>query len=200
MNPTTIESVGHSTPVLDLARRLHDTVAQRLVGIAYLLAAERQLSPELTARCRDEVEAALGELRDVLSSVGESNDAAADRGAGVEAEAQALLEAFPALELDWTPEDCAGIEPAGVVESFLVEGLRNVRKHAQPTEVAVAVTAEDGVVVIEVANDGVRPRTGASCGVGRRLLEVEASLNGALVQSAPAGPGRWSHRLILPRS
>ena len=198
IDPIAIDHGGRPAPVLELARRLHETVAQRLAGIAYLLAADRQLSAELTDRCRSEVEAALAEMREVLSSVGAVEDSAVDRGAGVAREVRALLEEFPALELRWSPEEHAGIGPAGLVEGFMIEGLRNVRKHAQPSKVVVEVLEERGVVVLEVLNDGVGGERGASCGVGRRLLELEASLHGALVESAPVGGERWSLRLILP--
>ena len=204
IDPSTVVVGGPSAPVLDLARRLHDTVAQRLAGIAYLLAAEPRLSAELTDRCRSEVEAAMTEMREALSSVGSVEDSSSPAGGGaasVEGEARALREAFPAVELRHNPEDWAGIGPQGLVGSFLAEALRNVRKHATPDGVVVEVArGPDAVVVVSVANDGVGSRRagGRGTGIGRRLLEVEASLHGALVESGPAGRGRWSARLIVP--
>jgi len=202
IDPRAVDVAAPSAPVLDLARRLHDTVAQRLAGIAYLLAAESALSPETAARCRDEVEAALAEMRDALSSVAAAPEEAAgpSPAACASEEAEALREAFPAVELRWDPEEQAGVGPEGLVGSFLAEALRNARKHARPSEVVVRVAEEEGVVVVSVLNDGVGRRRGPTggTGVGRRLLEVEASLHGALVESAPAGRGRWAARLILP--
>lgn len=196
MHTTAVARTGAPAPELDLARRLHHTVAQRLAGLAYLLAADQPLADEALDRCRSEVEAALSELRDALSSV--SVASGGERGGDVDAELRALLDAFPALDLQWRGDDVLETEPGCLVEGFLVEALRNIRKHAQPTQVVVDVAEEPGVTVVEVANDGIIRRKRASCGAGRRLLELEASLHGALVESARQGAGRWSQRLILP--
>ena len=196
-DPSVLDGGAGPAPVLDLARRLHDTVAQRLAGLSYLLAADRELSAEATDRCRVEVEAALVEMRDALSSVATPALAGAPAAGVLEEEVRALLGSAPGLEFDWAPEDHAGIGRAGLVEGFLAEAIRNVRKHSRPTEVTVSVVRHGGAVVVEVVNDGVSPRRGGSCGVGRRLLEVEASLHGALVESGPADPGHWAMRLIL---
>src|SRR4051812_24315547 len=46
---------------LELARRLHDTVAQRLAGLSYLLSMPERGQADALARCRAEVDAALDE-------------------------------------------------------------------------------------------------------------------------------------------
>lgn len=191
--------VGHAEPArsVRLAQRLHDTVAQRLAGIACLLAADGPLPDEAVDRCRCEVEAALGELRDVLTSVA---SAAPDTSSTIDmrTELEALLTAFPAVDLRWMSPDAVELAPGGLIEKFLAEALRNIRKHACPTQVAIYVIHDHGATVIDVVNDGVAPRKASSCGVGRRLLEVEAALHGALVEFKQQRPGRWLQRLILP--
>ena len=185
-----------SASALELARRIHHTVAQRLAGIAYLLAADRESPDEALDRCRSEVEAALGELHEALSSVRVPTAGAG--GTDVGAELRALLDAFPAVDLRWRWHDPGDIGPDELVERFLVEALRNVRKHAEPKQVHVDLNEAPGVTVVEVVNDGTINRRTPSCRAGRQLLEVEASLYGAVVQSAPKDTDRWSQRLILP--
>lgn len=186
-----------TAPVFELARRLHHTVAQRLAGMSYLLAADSRLPGELLDRCRSEVDAALSELRDALASVESGGNWAGDAGQ-VDIEVRALLAAFPDVDLRWRRDLELEADRAGLVENFLVEGLRNVRKHAKPTRVEVTVCRGESVTVLEIGNDGVsRPRS-ATCGMGRRLLELEASLQGSLVESVAIGGDRWAQRIILP--
>jgi signal transduction histidine kinase len=181
---------------IELARRLHDTVAQRLAGLSYLLAAVEPRQDDPLGRCRVEIDAALSELRDVLSSVG----SAAPRDARMEvaAELHALLDQFPFADLDCALDEALATEPRSLVATFLIEALRNCRKHSTPTRISVEVTHGPEVTLISVVNDGVNGRRGPSCGAGRRLLEVEASLHGGLIESTPRASGHWHQRLILP--
>jgi len=181
---------------LELARRLHDTVAQRLAGLSYLLATSENGRVETVDRCRAEVDAALDELRDVLTSVGAAPQR--DARGGVLAELRLLQTHHPGAAFDVPLPEIMAVEPRSLVSAFLAEGLRNVRKHASPARVAVTVACDVDVVSIAIVTDGVRSRRGPSCGAGRRLLEVEASLCGGLVESAPAARGHWCQRLILP--
>jgi hypothetical protein len=66
---TTVDMMTTVNEPLELARRLHDTVAQRLAGLSYLLSASEPC-PEALAFCRAEVDAALDELRDALTTIG----------------------------------------------------------------------------------------------------------------------------------
>jgi signal transduction histidine kinase len=181
---------------IDLARQLHDTVAQRLAGLSYLLASDAPLSGDTLELCRTSVQAALDELRDALASIAVAGGDC--HRVELDTERRVLSDTFPAADVRWRCDGLLEIERASLVESFLIEALRNVRKHAQPTEVTVDTAKREGVTMLRVANDGVGPMTGSSCGVGRHLLEVEASLHGALVQSGPDGAGRWMQCLILP--
>jgi nitrate/nitrite-specific signal transduction histidine kinase len=181
---------------IELARRLHDTVAQRLAGLSYLLASVPEHSDALE-QCRAEVDAALGELRDALGSVG-APSVRRDAYEEVLAELRLLRAEFEDLELHHRLADAFEAGPQTLVAAFLAEALRNVRKHAAPNRVSVDVVHQHDVTFVIVLNDGVKPRRGRSCGAGRRLLEVEASLHGSLVDSSPAEPGCWRQQLILP--
>jgi signal transduction histidine kinase len=194
MSPVSIAEmpVGES---VELARRLHDTVAQRLAGLSYLLATAPERNEALD-RCRVEVDAALGELREALTCVGSC--AGRDVRAETLVELRKLRGRFPAAELDIPVEEVLQSGPRSLVGTFLVEALRNIRKHAVPTRVSVDVLHEPEVTSVTIVNDGVRAQRGSSCGAGRRLLEIEASLHGGLVESTPVEAGRWCQRLILP--
>jgi signal transduction histidine kinase len=180
---------------LELARRLHDTVAQRLAGLSYLLSTSEPC-PEALAFCRSEVDAALYELRDALTTVG--SGCARSQRAEALAELERFRQGFPEVSLTLALDDLMDTEPRNLVCAFLGEGLRNVRKHSSPSHVSVTVLRDAEVGSIAIFNDGVSGRPGPSCGAGRRLLELEASLHGGLVESVPAGPGCWCQRLILP--
>jgi nitrate/nitrite-specific signal transduction histidine kinase len=182
---------------VQLARRLHDTVAQRLAGLSYALSAEQLSGEEAVVLCRVEVEAALRELRDALVSA-PSAPALPGPGGDVANELRRLRRDHPQLDLPCQLDEVLQHEPAGLVSSFLLEALRNVRKHAKPTVLTVDVHHDVDVTTITVTNDGVGARRGPSCGAGRRLLEVEASLHGGLVDSCALGSDRWQQRLILP--
>jgi len=182
---------------VQLARRLHDTVAQRLAGLSYTLSAEQLSGEEAVVLCRAEVEAALRELRDALVSA-PTGPAFPGTAGDVAKEIRRLRRDFPQLDLRCQLDEVLQNEPAGLVTSFLLEALRNVRKHAKPTVLTVDVDHDVDVMTITVTNDGVGTRRGPSCGAGRRLLEVEASLHGGLVDSCALGSDRWQLRLILP--
>ena len=62
-----------------------------------------------------------------------------------------------------------------LAQSVLAEALRNADKHAEPSSVRVHVDRTDGTFVLEVRNDGTRPRPrGTGAGMGLRLAAVEA--------------------------
>lgn len=179
-----------------LARRLHDTVAQRLAGLSCFLGDDTTPAPEgAVQRCRDEIQAAIHELRDVLDSVGREDTVRSSRFGD---ELAALRSDFPSLRLDrrWAREPETAC--AGLVDSFLSEALCNVRKHASPTAVTIDAREEDGAVIVSVTNDGVRTSPGGGTRQGSRLVGLEATAHGAIADSRAEHGGRWRQRLIMP--
>jgi signal transduction histidine kinase len=182
-------------PSVHLARRLHDTIAQRLTGLSYFLGEDGPAPEGAVERCRDEIHAAIGELRDVLESVGRTEPIGADE---LNAECEALLDGCPGVELAWEWSDAIDPRDHPLIESFLVEALRNVRKHARPLRVVVEAEPVDDAIVVNVVNDGVSTRRRIGTGMGSRLLALEAAAQGALADSAADGLGQWRQRLIVP--
>ena len=180
---------------LDLARRLHDTIAQRLTGLSCFLGESEQPAPaDALERCRDEIHAAIDELRELLDSVGRGRP---NRGPQLDAEITSLRAAFPNLELNWRgPRD---MEFSGsLVDSFLVESLCNIRKHARPTRVTIESQQADDATILSVTNDGVLSQPGRGTRQGTRLLALEATAVGAITDSYADGAGQWRQRLIMP--
>ena len=89
------------------------------------------------------------------------------------------------------------IEP--LAQSVLAEALRNVAKHAAPSQVEVRVACDDDTFTLEVRNDGVG--TGArGAGMGLRLAAFEALQHGGVVEFGAPEAGRWRVRLVVPQA
>jgi signal transduction histidine kinase len=192
---------GSPQPALALARRLHDTVVQRLSGLAYLLAAEDGgMTAEARAHCRAEIGAALAELRETLQTAAGAGPGEAAEARTLDAELAAMWDRHPRVQIEW--RDPSGVLAGGapsVLAACLAEGLRNARKHAAPEHVRVTIARDGGLLTAVVANDGAGADGGGGTGMGLRLLGIEASLLGGVVESgADAREGWWRMTLILP--
>jgi hypothetical protein len=184
---------------LAMARHLHDTVVQRLAGVSFLLAAEEPLASDERKVCREEISAALDELRDGLENtlLRATSDATA-----IEREIEALSHEHPDVAVSLpTTEMAVAVHRFPVIETFVSEGLRNARQHASPTRVLVEVVEDSETLSVTIRNDRAGQSRGGGCGIGLRLLELEASLAGGAVDgSADEMEGWWRLRLTLPTS
>lgn len=183
---------------LDLARDIHDRVIQRLFGVS--LALTRPLDDRARARCGEEVQTALSDLRSALQRpLGRPSR---ETGTTLAAELARLSARHPDLHLTVAapiPEVPPALEP--LAQSVLAEAVRNVRKHATASETAVRVKRENGVFVLEVSNDGARDageRRAGPPGMGLRLAALEAIQVGGVVEFGARPGGRWQVRLAVP--
>src|SRR5215469_14893744 len=174
-----------------IERDLHDGTQQRLVSIAMSLgladaklpAAGAEAKP-IVAQTREELAAALAELRDLTQGIYPT--ILTERGLGAALDelcGRAAITAHLRLFLD-------GRLPAPVETAayyVVSEALTNAAKHSRASAVRVAATCADGLLTVEIADDGVG---GAGAGAGRGLRgladRVEA-LGGRLTVSSPAG-------------
>ncbi|HEY6781428.1 MAG TPA: ATP-binding protein, partial [Thermoleophilaceae bacterium] len=185
---------------IDLARDIHDRVVQRLFGVSLVLGSDLPLSDEARRRCADEMQAALGDLRDAISRP--LAPTARDTGATLEEELARLDRHYKdlPLELEWEPGVVVpdGVEP--LAQSVLAEALRNARKHARPTSVRVRVGRVDDTFVLEVRNDGLEdaPRAARGTGMGLRLAAAEALQLGGVIEFGSEGDSQWRVRLVVP--
>ena len=184
---------------IELAREVHESVMQRLFGVSMVLGSGRELSAADAQRSAAEVEAALGELRGALERSLEPTSEPARTT--LRAELERLGRQYKAVPISvrWEPgaEVPAGLEPLAV--SVLSEALRNAEKHADPSEVRIAISRVDGAFALEVRNDGIRARPGAGSGLGLRLAAYESMQRGGMLEFGTEG-GDWRVRLVLPTS
>jgi len=185
---------------IDLARDVHEAVIQRLFGVSLALSGDGPLAPEVRARCREELQAALGELRAALQRPLARRARATSTT--LHREVARLRRAHRDVAIDCVGGDDvevpADLEP--LAQSVLREAVRNALKHAEPTAVSVALSVSDGTFVLEIGNDGVppRPTRRATSGMGLRLAAFEALEQGGVVEFGPAGDGAWRVRLAVP--
>ncbi|WP_272474445.1 GAF domain-containing sensor histidine kinase [Baekduia alba] len=181
---------------IDLARDIHDRVIQRLFGVSLVLT--RPLDDQARERAGEEIQTALSELRSALQRpLGRPSR---ETGTTLAAELQRLSVEHADLGLrveGAVPEVPTALEP--LAQSVLTEAVRNVRKHAVASEIAVRVRREDEVFVLEVFNDGVTgQRAPGAPGMGLRLAALEAIHVGGVVEFGPRPNGRWQVRLAVP--
>lgn len=183
---------------IDLAREVHEGVVQRLFGISMVLDGAGDLPAEVRARCAEEIQAALGELRDAIQRpLGRESRATATT---FDAELTRLKQSNLDLNLTFSEELVASVPAAlePLAQSVLAEAIRNVRKHAAPSRVEVRTAQLDGAFVLEVINDGVHARPSQTPGMGLRLAAFEALQSGGIVEFGPVGEEHWQVRLVVP--
>ena len=184
---------------IDFARDLHEAVVQRLFGVSLALAGEGDLSEETRARCLEEIQSALGELRAALQRPLARR--ARPTSTTVAEEVKRLGRTENDLNVSLVEGDDVEIPPRiePLAQSILREAVRNAGKHAEPTRIEVRLAAAEGALVLEVVNDGVpsvRPTHAA--GMGLRLAAFEALEQGGVVEFGPADGNHWRVRLTVP--
>jgi signal transduction histidine kinase len=173
-------------------RDLHDGAQQRLVSLALALqiarrqAAEGDPAVEVTLdRVADELELALAELRELARGIHPSVLVEE----GIAAAVRALAERAP---IRVTVDATSARYPAPIESAayFVVaEALTNVARYAGATLASVRVHETDGMLVVEVRDDGVGgARMTAGSGL-RGLDDRVASIGGRLSIDSPIGRG-----------
>jgi PAS domain S-box-containing protein len=183
-----------------LERNLHDGAQQRLVALSVSLRlAESKLAVDpagaasILAASRVELTQALDELRELARGIHPA--VLTDRGLGAAVDALVARSPVPVeAEVCSTP-----LQPAVEAAAYYVvsESLANVVKYAQASSVTVRISAENGHVLVEVADDGVG---GADPGGGsglRGLSDRLAALDGTLHVVSPMGSGTLV-RAVIP--
>jgi PAS domain S-box-containing protein len=175
-----------------LERNLHDGAQQRLVALSVSLrlaesklADDPQAAAEMVAGAREELTHALEELRELARGIHPA--VLTDRGLAPALEALVSRAPLP-VEIDVPPDR---LPPAVEAASYYVvaEALTNVAKYARASAATVQVTQDNGLVVIQVSDDGAGgadPSRGSGL---RGLSDRVASLDGRLVIESPIGRG-----------
>jgi signal transduction histidine kinase len=175
-----------------LERDLHDGTQQRLVSLAINLGMARaqadtaEEAKHAIAEAHEEAKAALAELRDLIRGLHPA--VLEDRGLDAALSGIAARMPIPVrLTVDLQRR------PAPVIEAvayFVVsEGLANIVKHSQATEVAVFVQRAGDRLHVIVTDDGVGgadPARGTGlAGLARRAASVDGAFE---IDSPPGGP------------
>ncbi|HET6507305.1 MAG TPA: hypothetical protein VFG42_11000 [Baekduia sp.] len=193
------ERARHLGDRLDLARDVHERVVQRLFGVTLALGAPGDLTGPQRERCADALTAATAELRTAIQRPLTGRPARELRTTLREEVARLVDEHADAnLTVAWAPdvEIPPTLEP--LAQTVVLEAVRNARKHARPSSIAIAVERDGDAVAIGIVNDGVGPGAPAGAGVGLRLAAFEALEFGAAVDFGRTPPDRWHVRLMLP--
>jgi signal transduction histidine kinase len=181
---------------IDLAREIHERVLQRLFGVSLALSASSPLGREERDRCRVEMQEALSDLRRALERP--LAPLPAETGTTLSAELERLRGSRgPTFKVNWPHEVTVPPDVEPLAQSVLAEALRNVGKHADPSEVAVEVGREVDTFTLEVRNDGVLPGA-RGAGMGLRLAAFEALQHGGVVEFGPCADASWRVRLVVP--
>jgi PAS domain S-box-containing protein len=175
-----------------LERNLHDGAQQRLVALALSLRLiESRLDSggtdtrAILSRAREELDLALGELRELARGIHPA--VLTDRGLGAALEALAARAPVP-VEVEM-PEERLPEPVEAAVYYVASEALTNMAKYAGASHARVVVAPDNGRVVVEVTDDGVGGADAAR-GTGLRgLSDRVGALDGRLDVESPAGRG-----------
>jgi signal transduction histidine kinase len=172
-----------------LERDLHDGAQQRLVSLALslrILRSKVEDDPDAVREldsARNELDQALDELRELARGIHPS--VLTDRGLDAALDGLARRAPLP-VEVEQTPPERLPDRVESAAYFVVSEALTNVAKYAHATHASVNVERRDGVVLVEVIDDGVGgadPATGSGL---RGLLDRVSAVGGRLeVRSLP---------------
>ena len=173
-----------------LERDLHDGAQQQLLGLKIMLAtAEADIDDSATRAVVSRIRAELGNVLDELRDLAHGIHPAVLSQVGLALAVQSLADRYTTpVQVDLP----AGrlLESAELTAYFVIaESITNAIKHADADEIMVTGTLADGLLRIEIADDG-KGDACASAGTGiRGLIDRVRGVGGDLVLDSPAGHG-----------
>ncbi|MEU3644077.1 ATP-binding protein [Lentzea sp. NPDC034063] len=165
-------------------RDLHDGAQQRLVSVLLTLRLAEN-SPELLAAAREELARALDELRELARGI--YPVLLSDAGLGPALLSLAERSAVPAV-LTGVPSARLSAVAERTCYFVVAEALTNAAKHAQAGEVLIEVTWVDGLVTVDVSDNGTGGADTSGSGL-RGLDDRVAAVGGRLTVRSVAGEG-----------
>lgn len=188
-----------------LARELHDVVAHYVTAIVVHAqagqvnrAASEQVLPIIEASGYEALTAMrrlVGTLRD-----GESSGPAASSSLVDDVRSLAAESGLP-VQLSFDLQDAVPQELARSVLRLVQESLTNTQKHAsQVSSVDVSLSSRDGMLRLEIADDGIASGVpvGGSGGYGLVGMRERAELLGGTFSAGRREPTGWTVRAELP--
>lgn len=176
-----------------LARDLHDGAQQRLVALSLALrlarrgAAGGEPPTEMALdRASEELALALTELRELARGI----HPAVLRDGGLSAAIESLAERSPVPATVTAAPKFRLPAPVEATAYFIVsEALTNVAKYARASGVTISVRQSDGMLLVEVADDGIGGADPTSGSGLRGLADRATALGGHLRLDSPPGHG-----------
>lgn len=145
-----------------MARDLHDTLAQRLVGLILKLdASEAHLKKGnvekvemIILSAKEQAKESLADARKVIDNLRlfKADESFPERATEEIAQLQFLYNIPISLDMVNAPALTAPVEEH--ILSILKEAVTNVYKHANATKVSIAIEEQDGYVIVRIADDG----------------------------------------------
>ncbi|MFR9779145.1 sensor histidine kinase [Micromonospora sp. MS34] len=194
-----------------ISRELHDVVAHHVAVIAVQAAAAEDVFDQHPEQARAALgsinvaaRAALTELRAMLHALATDDGSDPDGPQPGLAQLDALVDAVRAVGLPVTMsrDGVADELPGGVQLSayrIVQESLTNALRHSHATRAEVSLRYDEGMLRLEVVNDGAAPprRPG---GEGRGIVGMRerARLLGGTLEAAPLPAGGFRVRARLP--
>jgi len=176
-----------------IERDLHDGAQQRLVAVTLTLGlAESRVASDpdgaaaLVAQAREEVQLAVKELRELARGI--HPGVLSDRGLGAALEALASRAPVP-VEITGVPEKRLRPPVEAAVYFITAEALTNVAKYAKATAAFVHLSADNGTLRLQIADDGVGGADLSAGGGLRGLCDRADALDGCCVVHSPEGGG-----------
>jgi signal transduction histidine kinase len=174
-----------------IERDLHDGAQARLVALSMNIGLAEELmktnpdaAQHLMAEAREASSRALVELRNLVRGI--HPPVLAERGFGGAVEALALAVPMPVdISVDLPGRPVAPVESAAYFA--VAEALANVSKHSQAKRAWITVAHGDGVLAMEVGDDGVGGAT-LDAGTGLQgIVRRLAAFDGTMTVSSPLG-------------
>jgi PAS domain S-box-containing protein len=176
-----------------LERNLHDGAQQRLVSLSLSLRlAQTKLASDVTAvdellsGASIELALALEELRELARGIHPA--VLTERGLGPALEFLVSRATLP-VRVEGVPERRFPSQVEAAAYYVVSEALANVSKYAQASAATIRVAQQDGLAVVEVADDGVGGANPAAGSGLRGLADRVEALDGRLAVVSTPGEG-----------
>jgi signal transduction histidine kinase len=184
----------------NIERDIHDSTQPKLVSLAMSLGLAKEKIDSDPAQARELINSAHEQSREVLAEIrnlvrGLHPSILSDRGLEAAIRSLAGYCAVPVnIDVDLPERPPEAVETTAYY--IIAEALTNVAKHSQATQAHVTVQKQDGMLIIEVEDDGVGGAVAAPASGLSGLQDRAAALDGRLTISSPAGgPTKISARL-----
>ena len=191
-----------------LAREMHDTLGHRLTvaavqleGAQRLVARDADRAAAMVGTVREQVLEALGELRRTVATLRAPVEVNLSLPSALQRLARAFQEATGiVVHLDIVEPAPRLPDPQRLaLYRAMQEGLTNVQRHAEADEAWVQLGRENGLVVLQVCDNGAGlPVEVQYTGFGLRGLEERAHQLGGTLSLAPRSGGGAELTLQLP--